>query len=359
MPKSSAMLSGATIESYPVANKSAILCRLNDDVLDLVCAGLCDLATADKQQRRGRREDKASLIPLSTTCKRFRTFCIPYIFQTFKLEYYAADPITLKLAFKADETLFTDALPDALASVLSTLTSLNSRLERFTLTIEPKRVDLFVAALVKRNVVFTSVRRLNIGHCADQVLDLFPNTVALGIHGLPYRQTDVRGWNTGLIEALPRLPKLQSFYLDQTSYEDEIIDALLKAIPNIKTLVLPCGIWSHFETFVSKLARFREVEVLGIADSSQLNVGFCPPRCGNAYMGPGGAELARRVRQQCDEANERVASTVFSQFLQLTELWLGSYAPNMVTMDRDDKDSRTGKLKWSPATNKHHWDKYF
>ncbi|KAI0091458.1 hypothetical protein BDY19DRAFT_1054839 [Irpex rosettiformis] len=371
---------GGTTKPYLIGNKASILHHLDDDVLGLVCANLHDLAAADKQHSG----DKASLRPLSTTCKRLRALCIPYIFQTFKLEYRAANPwaeaswklegwntdfapfvreviITLKLAKKADEASFISTLPDTLASVLITLTSSTSRLESFTLEIEPKRMDLFAVALVKQNVVFTSVRRLKIGHYGAQVLDLFPNTMTLAIHGLPCRQ-DGSGWNTEAIEALPRLSKLQSLYLGQTDYGDEIIEVLLKAIPNIKTLVLPCGPQSHFDTFISKLASLREVEVLCIADEfSQENIGFCPPYGTDpGYMYP---KLARQFRQQGDEANDDVTRTGFSQCPRLTELWLGSYAsvPNLTTtMDHGVEDSRTGELEWSPwATDNYFWNKYF
>ena len=49
---------------------------------------------------------------------------------------------------------------------------------------------------------------------------------------------------------------------------------------------------------MSQLAQFRKVEVLGLASSANLNVGFHPPRCGNAYMGPRGDALVKRVQQE-------------------------------------------------------------
>ncbi|KAI0814750.1 hypothetical protein BC629DRAFT_1466897, partial [Irpex lacteus] len=110
--------------------------------------------------------------------------------------------------------------------------------------------------------------------------------------------------------------------------------ALLKAIPKIKTLVLPCGIWTSFEEYVSQLSRFRFVEVLGVADSANLNVGFCPPRCGNAYRGPRGAELRERVRKEGEDADKRVGLAFFSQYPQLKELWLGTYCPRIATAKR-------------------------
>lgn len=42
-----------------------------------------------------------------------------------------------------------------------------------------------------------------------------------------------------------------------------------------------------------------------------MDVGFNPPRRGNAYMGPCGAELLRRVQEEMETANKRVADIVF------------------------------------------------
>ena len=110
---------------------------------------------------------------------------------------------------------------------------------------------------------------------------------------------------------------------------------------------------------MSQLAQFRKVEVLGLASSANLNVGFHPPRCGNAYMGPRGDALVKRVQQEREAADERVARALFSQCSQLKQLVLDVYYPMVATMERDSKDPRTGELHWARATKEEYWDSYF
>jgi hypothetical protein len=59
-------------------------------------------------------------------------------------------------------------------------------------------------------------------------------------------------------------------------------------------------------------------------DLRNLNAGFHPPGCGNAYMGHGGLELAERVSRQAKDLREAVTAAAFSACKHLEEVWIGS-----------------------------------
>lgn len=126
---------------------------------------------------------------------------------------------------KEVSSLFIDTLPDKLAQALLVMASTSRRLERFAMTVDDNHLDFFVDALIKHNVVFPTVRRLSIGYCDGNFIDLFPNTVALAVHGLLKYMEDMPGSRTDLLKALPRLPKLERFYFDQFVYRDELLDS--------------------------------------------------------------------------------------------------------------------------------------
>ncbi len=98
--------------------------------------------------------------------------------------------------------------------------------------------------------------------------------------------------------------------------------------------------------------------MLGVADSADLNVGFRPPRCGNVYRGPRGAELRERVRKEGEDADKRVGLAFFSQYPQLKELWLGTYCPRIATAKRDSGGA-VSDLEWSQSTATCPWSDVF
>jgi hypothetical protein len=68
------------------------------------------------------------------------------------------------------------------------------------------------------------------------------------------------------------------------------------------------------------------MEELILADASDLRVGFNPPGCGNAYMGPGGEEYRKQVAAEGTQARESVAKLVFAACPPLKVLWVGDWS---------------------------------
>jgi hypothetical protein len=85
------------------------------------------------------------------------------------------------------------------------------------------------------------------------------------------------------------------------------------------------------------------MEELILPGAYTLNIGFDPPGCGNAYMGPEGKRLAKRVAEEGRMAEESVAISVFRVCPQLKKLWVGDRSCGEVS--RDDQGNVT-EIKW-------------
>lgn len=89
------------------------------------------------------------------------------------------------------------------------------------------------------------------------------------------------------------------------------------------------------QEFLPTLSRFQNLRRLALADAQCLNVGFDPPQCGNAYMGPGGDAVLQRVKREGEEAERKVAHMVFPVCASLEELWIGDTTKAMAGRSSD------------------------
>jgi hypothetical protein len=73
------------------------------------------------------------------------------------------------------------------------------------------------------------------------------------------------------------------------------------------------------------LSQFKNLEELVLAKAAYLGVGFKPPWCGNAYSGPNGQEIRRRVKEQEQQARNDVVRAVLGSCTGLKRLWVGDW----------------------------------
>ncbi|KAK0494144.1 hypothetical protein EDD18DRAFT_1356092 [Armillaria luteobubalina] len=128
----------------------------------------------------------------------------------------------------------------------------------------------------------------------------------------------------------------------------DLLTAVYDAMPSVETLTLDGGpVTDGLEALIPILSQFRVLKTLELVDVSSLNVGFNPPWCGNAYMGPGGAELLRRVQEQGEAANRRVTDMVFGACANLDVMILGHRSKAVVTRGRG---GQIEDIRWCEQT---------
>jgi hypothetical protein len=73
------------------------------------------------------------------------------------------------------------------------------------------------------------------------------------------------------------------------------------------------------------LSQFTNLQYLALPDTASLGVGFNPPGCGNAYMGPGGEEYRQQVKEEGRRYTVEVVDMVFPACPALRDLWIGDW----------------------------------
>ncbi len=74
------------------------------------------------------------------------------------------------------------------------------------------------------------------------------------------------------------------------------------------------------------LGQFKRLKKLGLVDASYLHVGFNPPMCGNAYMGPNGGEIRKQCKHGRPKQYEVALQTRSLAPASILKFWLSETA---------------------------------
>ena len=204
------------------------------------------------------------------------------------------------------------------------------RLEKVTLTIPAQFTELFRTAFEAEDVLIRSVHTLVLGAPLEWIVEMCPNAKTISTHDwrwLHLKSQGARGnqHSYDLIQAAGQAPRLQHFEMIDW-WSPEMLEAVLEAMPGIPLLALT---GSSYRTGITALlpilGKFTNLQTLTTASAGDLSVGFAPPECGNAYFGPNGNAIRRRVEAAESRANEKVARMVFTACPNLGTLWIGSH----------------------------------
>lgn len=83
---------------------------------------------------------------------------------------------------------------------------------------------------------------------------------------------------------------------------------------------------SDLATTLTPLSRLASLTTLKLADAAHLNLGFYPPRCGNAYSGSHGGDLLKSVDRQRQLAQWKaveIVERVFAKHERLEKIHIG------------------------------------
>ena len=236
-------------------------------------------------------------------------------YRTFKFDIFVAD------AEKHPP-------PVELAPALANLLTRMPKLEKLVLVIPEHHIDDFADAFARATFTLPRVHTLVVGTFCDFAVQLCPNATTISNNGWSWLHTKA-GKSSGqehtraLIKAAGRAPKIANLEL-MNWWTIDLVEAIHEAVPYIPRLSLDGGSYQGgIAHFIPTLSRFKRLEFLALANAHALGVGFSPPRCGNAYMGPHGKEVRERVNHQRQQAEMRVAKMVGPACPVLKELWIG------------------------------------
>ncbi|KAF5364912.1 hypothetical protein D9758_008149 [Tetrapyrgos nigripes] len=258
---------------------------LNDDVLGVICFLLNDME----------KDSTSFLKSLSLSCKRFRTHCLAYIFQTFTLKHVGNNAweyamgrlkewnsavsqhsscvreIFIKLIFGPSR--IPSEFPKLLASTLSEISTSSQRLHKMTLHID---IDIgfaqpFQETFQQKNLhlIFPTVKRVIVSEELHYLVRHCPNAEYLSTASAADSTSDSEKWQwrsyvgastssggprdqvalTAFIEAAGELgSKLQCLMLGslECNYEvEDLMNALYNAVPWIRMLDIQLKLFSN------------------------------------------------------------------------------------------------------------------
>ncbi|KAI4277758.1 MAG: hypothetical protein LQ337_001515 [Flavoplaca oasis] len=251
--------------------------------------------------------------------------------------------------------------PKRFAPVLLEILSKLTNLQKLMLIIPDHHTDIFKRTFQTSDNSFESVRKLVLGPHMEWIIAKCPNAETISTRDWRWLHSNVNGkhdhqHSTNLIKAAGRAKHLRHFELINRWTHGQL-QAVFQAMPQIHTLAMPGGLHykESLEDFLSTLRLFENLKVLAFDGLRNLNVGFDPPWCGNAYMGPNGHLVRERVDREELEGKKRVADMVFATLSKLEELWVGDCSRATVASTKFGKE-----IDWTdmprPRPYKDRWD---
>lgn len=338
-----------------MVSAASTLNDLNDDVLYEICSSVNALATDV-----GGSQSQVSLKNLSLVNQHFREVSAPILFRNVRTIGPAGksrmmlegDWITARTAmavlqnslvrhirnFKFD--IYAAGCPtqppakqdfEQLVKFLAQM----PQLRKLVLYVPLPHVTTLESVFEAADILLPSVNTLVFNPLCVFVVNKCPNLEAVSLH-TPHRwrhqrphadPSDViQKYKVTLVKALSLAKRLRRFEATGPWRVNDLL-ALAIIAPRLRWLEMRGTSYAYeADSTLEKLTAlsgFENLERLDIADASELGLGFDPPWCGNAYMGPGGAEVQKQVEEDRHKTEDMAARAAFSSCASLKEVRVG------------------------------------
>ena len=216
-------------------------------------------------------------------------------------------------------------LPSNLATGIMSLSMLSS----LTLNMPEYRTSVFQRAFERREFSLPKLDTLVLGPHMEWIIRMCPNVQIISTAGFGWLHSDVDGdysrrHSTELIRAAGKAEKLKHFEMHEF-WERRFLWAIRAAMPRLSSFAMPGGRYNQGLTeLLPVLKRFKCLKTLALSDVVNLDVGFYPPGCGNAYLEPGGDEYLKSIQSRARGVSETVASLVLTEMECLEAVWIGN-----------------------------------
>jgi hypothetical protein len=220
--------------------------------------------------------------------------------------------------------------PSDFAPRLGRILSQMPDLDKLSLALPEYHTEVFAAEFKVQNISLPSVRTVALGSFCDFAVQYYPNVETVSSNGYQFLHSRRgRVWPRNihasqLVAAASKMKHLKYFEMMQRWKSDQV-EEVFEAMPRIKKLGMVGGQYDgpFGDEHLKQLGRFEDLEELILVHARDLNIGYDPPWCGNAYLGPDGEEYWQMVKQEGLEASTAVAKLVFGANKSLQRLWVG------------------------------------
>jgi hypothetical protein len=312
--------------------------NINEDVFYEICGALLGASSRDQQGQPVTGHQSLKL--LSSTNRFMRARLESMVFQSIYIDVrswhitlQALELITkcrgalqnmkkfhLRVYNYAPGSLEpTDGIPAAFAKIMHT----THWLEKVSIDVPEYEAKEYQNALRRTEIRLPSIRDLELGPHTVWMVKYCPNATSL---------STCKGWlepairpsqfSFDLIRAARSANHIQSLEIEE-HWSTEFIEATALKLPHLKHLGI-LGMTQYFKLkdFLPALGRLKHLKSLRLPMAAELDIGFCPPECGNAYMGPDGEEVWRQVRIEQKRAELRASLMVFEVCPELELVWV-------------------------------------
>ena len=328
---------------------------INDDVFYEICKAI--LNTACTNERGTFTKQNLSIKSLSMTSRYMRRQLEPIVFRSIYVDIkswhltrealegvgscQAIHKYMRRFRFKVHDAVegslqTVDGLPELFAAVLLKA----QKLEELSVGVPGPEAEVYRLAVLQSGLKLTSVHTLAVCPRMEWMVDICPHVTKIipvcerahhsFVTTIPYN------YSYDFITAAGNASKLRYFEMKK-QWSTELVERILAAMPGIHSLGLTGSLsrapFGRFEDILPLLSRFADLRTLSLPAVRWLRLGFRPPRCGNVYMGPNGAEVRERVNDQRHQAEQKASRLVFTECPQLEVLWLGDNRKSTPTRD--------------------------
>ena len=331
---------------------------INGDVFHEICKALLNTTCSDGQGKS--ITGHQSIKKLSPTSRDMRKRLEPIVFRSIdldmnywvrKLEHlehierchavqHYVRRFHLKIYLPHDEDIKRmPNLPDRFAGVFRRA----PKLESLSISVPEKEVRLYRAAVQKPDTDLSSVKTLTVGPRFEWLVDLCPDVTKISMYdNCPHAGLRPSPPTYALVRAASHATKLRTLDIEEY-WNAELIEHIYELTPQLQGLGL-LGTHQYFmlRDLLPPLSKFRELKALSMPMTSELGIGFHPPECGNAYMGPGGDEFARQIEEEERQAEDSASRMMFSVCPKLEVLWIGRSTKK--TRPKEDDGPSRGQI---------------
>ncbi|EJD39089.1 hypothetical protein AURDEDRAFT_171886 [Auricularia subglabra TFB-10046 SS5] len=317
------------------------LAALPGDILYLVCQALLTPPGTALH----------NLAALSSTCKQVRAIALPLLLRHVSIsdastaeesrvqnqlgrmvETPAVRHFTQSFNF-APRTAKTSVVVEYCPTLIQLLKGMTQLRElKFDTLIDPddredvaRLCNLFLTSGLTPRYQFKSITNLCADECCVFLLAVCPEVRTLRLDIIHRPSTADLSFRTNW----PIASRVQYLQLRHESYQWETIathtpefcQTITNSMPNVTTLVM--NRIRDAQLVLPKFNGFAKLETLVVPDLSELGLGFCPPRCGNALRGARGTELRRKLEVDYQMASKKIKALALDVFPRLRKLWIG------------------------------------
>lgn len=221
------------------------------------------------------------------------------------------------------EWLSSNLLPSRFARVLNGMI----KLEKLLVVIPSNSGGLFSEAFEIEQVLMSTVRTLILGPYTGWIIPVCPQVTTISTCWEPLNYLFY--WNSrdltlarDIVASVTPAQNLQ--HLELNIWSVDLIERVANSMPNLTSLAAPrTSEYAGIREMLPVLSKFTKLTSLEIPTTTDLNVGFRPHGCEDAFMGPDGDAVWRQEHEDWLKVDRKVAKMVFGACTHLETLSIG------------------------------------